>query len=101
MDDVDGEVLLILVLNKICGIFNVVVVKVLGFGDCCKVMFEDIVILIGGIVIIDDLGLELKDIIIENLGNVSKVVVDKDNIIIVEGVGLKEVIDVCVYLIKN
>lgn len=68
VDDVDGEVFLIFVLNKICGIFNVVVVKVFGFGDCCKVMFEDIVILIGGIVIIEDLGFELKDVIIEVFG---------------------------------
>lgn len=63
VDDVDGEVFLMFVFNKICGIFNVVVVKVFGFGDCCKVMLEDIVILIGGIVVIEDFGLDLKDVI--------------------------------------
>ena len=78
-----------LVLNKIRGTFNVVAVKAPGFGDRRKAMLEDIAILTGGTVITDDLGLELKDVTIENLGNASKVVVDKDNTTIVEGSGEK------------
>ncbi|EGO8328794.1 chaperonin GroEL [Enterococcus faecalis] len=100
-DDVDGEALPTLVLNKIRGTFNVVAVKAPGFGDRRKAMLEDIAILTGGTVITDDLGLELKDTTIENLGNASKVVVDKDNTTIVEGAGSKEAIDVRVHLIKN
>lgn len=60
VEDVEGEVFVIFVVNKFCGIFNVVVVKVSGFGDCCKVMFEDIVVFIGGEVIIEDFGFDLK-----------------------------------------
>lgn len=100
-DDVDGEALPTLVLNKIRGTFNVVAVKAPGFGDRCKAMLEDIAILTGGTVITDDLGLELKDVTIENLGNASKVVVDKDNTTIVEGSGEKEAIEARVQLIKN
>ncbi|WP_270748089.1 chaperonin GroEL [Enterococcus lactis] len=100
-DDVDGEALPTLVLNKIRGTFNVVAVKAPGFGDRRKVMLEDIAILTGGTVITDDLGLELKDATIENLGNASKVVVDKDNTTIVEGSGEKEAIEARVQLIKN
>lgn len=100
-DDVDGEALPTLVLNKIRGTFNVVAVKAPGFGDRRKAMLEDIAILTGGTVITDDLGLELKDATIENLGNASKVVVDKDNTTIVEGSGEKEAIEVRVQLIKN
>ena len=90
-----------LVLNKIRGTFNVVAVKAPGFGDRRKAMLEDIAILTGGTVITDDLGLELKDATIENLGNASKVVVDKDNTTIVEGSGEKEAIEARVQLIKN
>lgn len=100
-DDVDGEALPTLVLNKIRGTFNVVAVKAPGFGDRRKAMLEDIAILTGGTVITDDLVLELKDTTIENLGNASKVVVDKDNTTIVEGAGSKEAIDARVHLIKN
>ncbi|HFX3766789.1 TPA: chaperonin GroEL [Enterococcus faecium] len=100
-DDVDGEALPTLVLNKIRGTFNVVAVKAPGFGDRRKAMLEDIAILTGGAVITDDLGLELKDATIENLGNASKVVVDKDNTTIVEGSGEKEAIEARVQLIKN
>ncbi|EGO9176199.1 chaperonin GroEL [Enterococcus faecalis] len=100
-DDVDGEALPTLVLNKIRGTFNVVAVKAPGFGDRRKAMLEDIAILTGGTVITDDLGLELKDTTIENLGNASKVVVDKDNTTIVEGAGSKEAVDARVHLIKN
>jgi chaperonin GroEL len=100
-DDVDGEALPTLVLNKIRGTFNVVAVKAPGFGDRRKAMLEDIAILTGGTVITDDLGLELKDTTIENLGNASKVVVDKDNTTIVEGSGEKAAIEARVQLIKN
>lgn len=100
-EDVDGEALPTLVLNKIRGTFNVVAVKAPGFGDRRKAMLEDIAILTGGTVITDDLGLELKDATIENLGNASKVVVDKDNTTIVEGSGEKEAIEARVQLIKN
>ena len=88
-------------MNKIRGTFNVVAVKAPGFGDRRKAMLEDIAILTGGTVITDDLGLELKDATIENLGNASKVVVDKDNTTIVEGSGEKEAIEARVQLIKN
>ena len=97
----DGEALPTLVLNKIRGTFNVVAVKAPGFGDRRKAMLEDIAILTGGTVITDDLGLELKDATIENLGNASKVVVDKDNTTIVEGSGDKTAIEARVQLIKN
>ena len=86
-DDVDGEALPTLVLNKIRGTFNVVAVKAPGFGDRRKAMLEDIAILTGGTVITEDLGLELKDATIEALGQAAKVSVDKDSTVIVEGAG--------------
>ena len=91
-DDVDGEALPTLVLNKIRGTFNVVAVKAPGFGDRRKAMLEDIAILTGGTVITEDLGLELKDATIEALGQASKVTVDKDSTVIVEGSGNPEAI---------
>ena len=100
-DDVDGEALPTLVLNKIRGTFNVVAVKAPGFGDRRKAMLEDIAILTGATVITEDLGLELKDATIESLGQASKVVVDKDNTTVVEGAGAKEAIQARVQLIKN
>ena len=100
-DDVDGEALPTLVLNKIRGTFNVVAVKAPGFGDRRKAMLEDIAVLTGGTVITEDLGLELKDATIESLGQASKVVVDKDNTTIVEGAGATEAIQARVQLIKN
>ncbi|EOL43607.1 chaperonin GroEL [Enterococcus caccae] len=100
-DDVDGEALPTLVLNKIRGTFNVVAVKAPGFGDRRKAMLEDIAMLTGATVITDDLGLDLKDTTIDNLGNASKVVVDKDNTTIVEGAGEKAGIDARIQLIKN
>ncbi|MGX7197421.1 chaperonin GroEL [Enterococcus olivae] len=100
-DDVDGEALPTLVLNKIRGTFNVVAVKAPGFGDRRKAMLEDIAVLTGGTVITEDLGLELKDATIDTLGQASKVVVDKDNTTIVEGAGTKEAIDARVQVIKN
>ena len=100
-DDVDGEALPTLVLNKIRGTFNVVAVKAPGFGDRRKAMLEDIAILTGGTVITDDLGLELKDATIEALGQASKVTVDKDSTVIVEGSGSPEAIANRVAVIKS
>ena len=100
-DDVDGEALPTLVLNKIRGTFNVVAVKAPGFGDRRKAMLEDIAILTGATVITEDLGLELKDATIDMLGQASKVVVDKDNTTIVEGAGSSDAIAARVHLIKN
>ena len=91
-DDVDGEALPTLVLNKIRGTFNVVAVKAPGFGDRRKAMLEDIAILTGGTVITEDLGLELKDATVDSLGQASKVTVDKDTTTIVEGAGGKDAI---------
>lgn len=100
-DDVDGEALPTLVLNKIRGTFNVVAVKAPGFGDRRKAMLEDIAILTGGTVITEDLGLELKDATIEALGQTSKVTVDKDSTVIVEGSGDAEAIANRVAVIKS
>ena len=100
-DDVDGEALPTLVLNKIRGTFNVVAVKAPGFGDRRKAMLEDIAILTGGTVITEDLGLELKDATIEALGQASKVTVDKDSTVIVEGSGNPEAIAKRVAVIKS
>ena len=100
-DDVDGEPLPTLVLNKIRGTFNVVAVKAPGFGDRRKAMLEDIAILTGGTVITEDLGLELKDATIEALGQASKVTVDKDSTVIVEGSGDAEAIANRVAVIKS
>ncbi len=86
-EDVEGEALATLVLNKIRGTFNVVAVKAPGFGDRRKAMLEDISILTGGQVITEDLGLDLKSATIESLGRASKVVVTKENTTIVEGSG--------------
>ncbi|HFI0149540.1 TPA: chaperonin GroEL [Streptococcus suis] len=100
-DDVDGEALPTLVLNKIRGTFNVVAVKAPGFGDRRKAMLEDIAILTGGTVITEDLGLELKDATIEALGQAAKVAVDKDNTTIVEGAGNPDAIANRVAVIKS
>ncbi len=100
-DDVDGEALPTLVLNKIRGTFNVVAVKAPGFGDRRKAMLEDIAILTGGTVITEDLGLELKDATIEALGQAARVTVDKDSTVIVEGAGNPEVISHRVAVIKS
>ncbi|MDS4687509.1 chaperonin GroEL [Streptococcus pneumoniae] len=100
-DDVDGEALPTLVLNKIRGTFNVVAVKAPGFGDRRKAMLEDIAILTGGTVITEDLGLDLKDATIEALGQAARVTVDKDSTVIVEGAGNPEAISHRVAVIKS
>ncbi|APT15165.1 chaperonin GroEL [Lactobacillus jensenii] len=91
-DDVEGEALPTLVLNKIRGTFNVVAVKAPGFGDRRKAQLQDIAALTGGTVITEDLGLELKDTKIDQLGQAGKVTVTKDSTTIVEGAGTKEAI---------
>ncbi|GKV56663.1 60 kDa chaperonin [Sporosarcina sp. NCCP-2222] len=86
-EDVEGEALATLVVNKLRGTFNAVAVKAPGFGDRRKAMLEDIAILTGGQVITEDLGLDLKSADISQLGRAAKVVVTKDNTTIVEGAG--------------
>ena len=100
-NDVDGEALPTLVLNKIRGTFNVAAVKAPGFGDRRKEMLQDIATLTGATVITEDLGLDLKDTTIEALGTASKVVIDKDNTVIVEGGGNKDAIENRVSLIRS
>ena len=100
-DDVDGEALPTLVLNKLRGTFNVVAVKAPGFGDRRKAMLEDIAVLTGAQVLTEDLGLELKDATLAQLGTAGKVVVSKDNTTIVEGAGSKELISNRVALIRS
>ncbi|KRN88428.1 chaperonin GroEL [Ligilactobacillus ceti] len=88
-DDVDGEALPTLVLNKMRGTFNVVAVKAPGFGDRRKAMLQDIAILTGATVITEDLGLQLKNTTLGQLGSAGKVTVTKENTVIVEGAGDK------------
>ncbi|ENQ3108660.1 chaperonin GroEL [Bacillus sp. 491mf] len=92
-EDVEGEALATLVVNKLRGTFNVVAVKAPGFGDRRKAMLEDIAILTGGEVITEELGRDLKSATIASLGRASKVVVTKENTTIVEGVGNTEQIE--------
>ena len=100
-DDVAGEALPTLVLNKIRGTFNVVAVKAPGFGDRRKAQLEDIATLTGGTVISSDLGLDLKDTKLEQLGRAGKVTVTKDNTTIVDGAGSKDAIAERVNIIKK
>lgn len=100
-DDIDGEALPTLVLNKIRGTLDVTAVKAPGFGDRRKGMLEDIAILTGGTVITEDLGLELSDATIEDLGVASKVTVTKDDTTIVEGSGEKKQIEQRVELLRK
>ena len=91
-DDIEGEALSTLVLNKLRGVINVVAVKAPGYGDKRKNMLQDIAILTGGEVITSDLGLELKDTTIEQLGRAKQIKVEKENTIIVDGAGDKKAI---------
>ncbi|WP_367370857.1 chaperonin GroEL [Pediococcus parvulus] len=100
-DDITGEALPTLVLNKMRGTFNVVAVKAPGFGDRRKAQLEDIATLTGGTVITDDLGLNLKDATIDQLGQANKVTVTKDDTTIVEGAGDKDQIAERVATIKQ
>ena len=89
-DDIEGEALSTLILNKLRGVLNVVAVKAPGYGEKRKLMLQDIAILTGGEVISSDLGMELKDTNIEQLGRARQVKVQKENTIIVDGMGDKE-----------
>ena len=89
-DDIEGEALSTIILNKLRGVLNVVAVKAPGFGDKRKAMLEDIAILTGAEVITSDLGLELKDTTISQLGKAKQVKVQKENTIIVDGNGDKQ-----------
>ena len=100
-EDVEGEALTTLILNKLRGSFICVAVKAPGFGDRRKAMLEDIAILTGGTVITDDLGLDLKSATIDMLGRAKQVKVDKENTIIVEGAGSSEQIAQRVSQIRN
>ena len=91
-EDVEGEALTTLIVNKLRGTFNVVAVKAPGYGDRRKAMLEDIAILTGGQVISSDLGLELKDTTMDQLGRAKSVKVQKENTIIVDGAGDKDAI---------
>jgi len=92
-EDVDGEALATLVVNKLRGTLQVAAVKAPGFGDRRKAMLEDIAILTGGRAITEDLGIKLENIKIEDLGKAKKITIDKDNTTIVEGAGAQSAIE--------
>ena len=100
-EDVEGEALATLVVNKIRGTFNVAAVKAPGFGDRRKAMLEDIAILTGGLCVTDDLGRSLESISLSDLGSAKRVVIDKDNTTIVEGGGSNKDIMGRINLIRN
>ena len=100
-EDVEGEALTTLILNKLRGTFNVVAVKAPGYGDRRKEMLQDIAILTGGQVISEEVGLELKDATIDQLGRAKSVKVNKENTVIVDGLGDKSAIDARVSQIRG
>ena len=100
-EDVDGEALTTLIVNKLRGTFNVVAVKAPGYGDRRKAMLEDLAILTGGKVISSDLGLELKDTTMEDLGRAKSIKVEKEKTTIVDGLGNKDDIKARVAQIKK
>ncbi len=100
-EDVEGEALTTLIVNKLRGTFSVVAVKAPGYGDRRKEMLKDIAILTGGEVISDELGFDLKDATLDNLGRAKSVKVGKEETVIVDGFGLKADIEGRVNLIKN
>jgi len=91
-EDIEGEALATLVLNKIRGVIQVAAVKAPGFGDRRKAMMEDIAILTGGTFVTEDLGLTLENVTLDMLGNARKIVISKDNTTIVEGAGASEAV---------
>lgn len=99
-DDIEGEALTTIIVNKLKGVFNVVAVKAPGFGDRRKAYLEDIAILTGGTYISSDLGYELKDVTLDMLGGAKSVRVDKDNTTIVGGAGSSEAINARVASIR-
>jgi len=100
-EDVEGEALTTLIVNKLRGTFNVVAVKAPGYGDRRKAMLEDIAILTGGTVISDELGLDLKETTLDQLGRAKSVKVQKENTVIVDGEGSKDAIDARIGSIKK
>ena len=100
-DDIEGEALSTLILNKLRGVLNVVAVKAPGFGDKRKEMLEDIAILTGGEVITSDLGMDLKTTELSQLGRAKQVKITKENTIIVDGAGDKTAIQNRVHMIKT
>src|SRR6266487_496841 len=92
-EDVEGEALATLVVNKLRGTLSVAAVKAPGYGDRRKAMLEDMAILTGGKAITEDLGLKLENLTIEDLGRAKKVTIDKDNTTIIEGAGTKQAIE--------
>ncbi|MBR2754698.1 MAG: chaperonin GroEL [Lachnospiraceae bacterium] len=100
-EDIEGEALTTLIVNKLRGTFNVVAVKAPGYGDRRKEMLKDIAVLTGGQLISEELGLELKDTTLEMLGRAKTVRVDKENTIIVDGAGSKKDIAGRIALIKS
>jgi len=100
-EDIEGEALTTLILNKLRGTFNVVAVKAPGYGDRRKEMLQDIAILTGGQVISEEVGLELKDTTLEQLGRAKSVKVNKENTVIVDGMGDKAAIEARVSQIRG
>ena len=100
-EDIEGEALTTLIVNKLRGTFTVVGVKAPGYGDRRKEMLKDIAILTGGEVISEELGFDLKDVTMDQLGRAKSVKVAKENTVIVDGFGAKEDIEARVNLIKN
>ncbi|NLL77742.1 MAG: chaperonin GroEL [Clostridiales bacterium] len=100
-EDVEGEALTTLIVNKLRGTFNVVAVKAPGYGDRRKAMLEDIAILTGGQVISEELGLDLKEATLDQLGRAKSVKVQKENTVIVDGEGDKEAIQARITQIKK
>src|SRR6185436_10902789 len=100
-EDVEGEALTTLVVNKLRGVLNICGVKAPGFGDRRKAMLGDIAVLTGGTLISEDLGLKLENLGIEHLGQAKKITVDKNNTTLVEGAGSRTEIDKRVQQIKN
>src|SRR5437667_1147572 len=100
-EEVEGEALATLVVNKIRGIFKAAAVKAPGYGDRRKAMLEDIAVLAGGKAIFEDLGIQLENITLKDMGRAKKVKIDKDNTTIIEGAGKKEDIKGRIALIQR
>ncbi len=100
-EDVEGEALSTLVINKLRGVLNISAVKAPGFGDRRKAMLQDIAVLTGGVVISEEIGRTLESTTIEDLGEASRVVIDKDNTILVNGSGEKSAVEARVAEIKT
>jgi chaperonin GroEL len=100
-EEVEGEALATLVVNKIRGVFKCAAVKAPGYGDRRKAMLEDIAVLTGGKAIFEDLGIQLENVNLTDLGRAKKIKIDKDNTTIIEGAGKKDLIKGRVQLIQN